>query len=288
MNDLAHVYARLASIGARFTPDVLQETRALYRPLLEGAARAGRDAITDIPYGDDERHRLDIYPADGAERPILLFVHGGGFVGGDKAGDPLFYSNVGRYFSAAGFCTVVVNYRLAPRHTWPAGGADIGAAIAWIAASIRDYGGDPQRLHVLGQSAGASHVASYLFDPTIERKSGVNITAAALMSGFYQASPPLEGGPALYFGPDESLWPMRSPAAHVAAGHPRLLLSVAQFDPAVIADQTLILARALNRADGAPPRLVWFERENHVSTVHGLGLGDDQVGRTLRAFFAAN
>src|SRR3546814_5809611 len=110
------------------------------------------------------------------------------------------------------------------------------------------------------------------------------VRGAALMSGFYRAKAPLTGGPGLYFGDDEARWLERSPAAHVATPHPPLLLTVAELEPAVIADQTLDYAAALNAADGRPPQLLWLEGHNHVSTVHGLGLGGDAVGRALRAF----
>ena len=83
-----------------------------------------------------------------------------------------------------------------------------------------------------------------------------------------------------------ALWPDRSPASHVTADHPPLLLSVAELDPAQIAEQTFDFAMALNAADGRPPELHWFARHNHVSTVHGLGLRDDMVGSTLREFAA--
>src|SRR3546814_12572333 len=101
-------------MGARLGPDVLQTTRELFRPAVEALDWAGRPVIADIAYGSEERHRLDVYPHDKANAPVLLFLHGGGFVGGDKSGDPLFYGNVGRYFATHGFLTILANYRLAP------------------------------------------------------------------------------------------------------------------------------------------------------------------------------
>src|SRR3546814_12473666 len=103
------------------------------------------------------------------------------------------------------------------------------------------------------------------------------------MSGFYRANAPRTGGPGLYFGDDEARWLERSPAAHVATPHPPLLLTVAELDPAVIADQTLDFAAALNAADGRPPQLLWLEGHNHVSTVHVPGLGGSDVGAALAA-----
>jgi acetyl esterase/lipase len=282
--DEVAVATELRRIGARFDPDVLAATRALYRAPAEALPWAGRPFVQDLAYGPAERQRLDIYPTDWVGAPIVIFLHGGGFVGGDKRGDAVFYGNVGRYFAAHGFLAILPNYRLAPTAVWPSGIEDVSAALDWIGRYAADYGGDSTRMVLIGQSAGAAHVAGYLFDQRARAGSAGVIRAAALMSGYYRAKAPLAGGPRLYFGDDQTAWPSRSPAAHVDATHPPLMLSLAELDPAPIADQTLDLAMALNLVDGSPPRLLWFEGHNHVSTVHGLGLGKDIVGTALRDF----
>src|SRR3546814_14670558 len=108
------------------------------------------DLIADIAYGSEERHRLDVYPHDKASAPVLLFLHGGGFVGGDKSGDPLFYGNVGRYFATHGFLTILANYRLAPASTWPSGIDDLAAIIACIGRHGDGPGGDAGRSGLVG------------------------------------------------------------------------------------------------------------------------------------------
>ena len=282
----AEIEAELRHIGPRFDPTVLAQTRELYRAATAALPWAARPVVEDLTYGPAARHRLDLYPADTAKAPVLLFVHGGGFVGGDKRGDPLFYGNVGRYFAAHGHLAILANYRLAPDATWPSGNEDVAAILSWIQHNAADHGGDPERIVIVGQSAGAAHVAGYLFDPRWKGFENNSVCAAALLSGFYRAKEPILAGPRLYVGDDEANWPDRSPAAHAGPIHPPLLLSVAELDPAQIADQTLDLAVALNAADGHPPELHWFAGHNHVSTVHGLGLGRDKVGETLRAFAA--
>lgn len=277
--------AALAAMGARFDPEILADTRALYRSAVAATDWTTRSAISDLAYGVHPRHRLDLFPTDRSNAPILLFVHGGGFVGGDKAGDPLFYGNVGRYFASHGYLAVTMNYRLAPDALWPAGAEDVAAAIDWLRVHGRSHGGDPDRLVVLGQSAGASHVASMLFDARFQKPAPIR--AVALMSGFYLAHEPLTGGPRLYFGDEADRWEQMSPAAHVTKSGPPLLISVAEYDPAPIAEQSLLLAQALTRVRGAAPRLHWLERNNHVSPVHGLGMGKDEPGKLLRAFFDA-
>lgn len=288
MTDSLHsessVAAELRRIGARFDPDVLMATRTLYRAPAQALPWANRPAVHDLSYGPAERHRLDVYPTDRSNAPVVLFLHGGGFIGGDKRGDPVFYANVGRYFAAHGFLTILANYRLAPAAVWPSGREDVAAILGWVDRHAAEHGGDIQRIVMIGQSAGAAHIAAYLLDRHSGMRSDGSIRAAALMSGYYRVKAPLVGGPRLYFGEDDATWLERSPAAHLTAMRPPLLLSVAELDPAPIAEQTLDLASTLNALDGSPPRLLWFEGHNHVSTVHGLGVGSDSVGRALRDF----
>src|SRR5579864_5138252 len=90
--------ARIAELGPRFDPAILEETFALYRPLLPQAPEGMRVQL-DIPYASDERQRLDLYAPDrAAGLPVLLYVPGGGFVGGDKRSEDGFYANIGYDF----------------------------------------------------------------------------------------------------------------------------------------------------------------------------------------------
>ncbi len=275
---------KLRRMGASFNPDVLRMTRAHYHPFVQDLPWTGRQMVQDVAYGPDERHKLDIFPTDKPTAPVILFLHGGGFIGGDKRGDPIFYANVGRYFAAHGLLTITANYRLAPAATWPSGIEDVAAMVEWIRLHAQDYGGDSSRIVLIGQSAGAAHVAAYIFRGSDNNSIDHDIRGAAMLSGYYRAKAPMVGGPLAYFGDDETVWAERSAAAKAIARHPPILLSVAELDPAPIADQTFDFASTLNAIDGRPPRLLWFEGHNHVSTVHGLGLASDTVGRALRTF----
>lgn len=278
--------AQLRAMGSQFDPAIMMKTREMYRTVVDDTPWGKNAPVADIPYGEHPRQKLDVYRADRPYVPVLLFVHGGGFVAGDKASDPVFYGNVPRYFAHHGFMGVAMNYRLAPDVKWPAGSQDVAAALEWIVANAAEYGGDPTRIVILGQSAGASHTAGVIFDERFVLPNEVK--AAALLSGFYQAAAPLEGGPKFYYGADEEqYWEDRSPLTHVSSAHIPLMLGIAEFDPSIIARQTLLLAQALNHVDKQPPRLYWSATHNHVSPVHSLGLGDDLVGTALRDFFSA-
>jgi acetyl esterase/lipase len=280
----AALQAEIARLGPRFDESVLVATRALYASQVR--APAGVTEQRELAYGPHGRHRIDLFRTDGeGPRPVLLFVHGGGFVAGDKGAAEPFYANVGRWFAARGFLAATMNYRLAPAHPWPAGQEDVGAAVEWLAERAARHGGDPRRLVLVGQSAGACHVAGYLFDPASAAPAARCVRAAALLSGFYLARAPLSPGQQAYFGADEALHAARSPATHAAANPVPLWLSLAEYDPPGIAAQTLDLARALTLAGGACPPLHWFRGHNHVSTVMSLGSTQGDVGESLAGFF---
>ena len=119
-NDLS---AQIRALGCEMTPAQIEATRALLAPL---APRTGPDVTVhrDVTYGPDPRHRLDVFvPSAGVARaPVLVFVHGGGFVQGDKgAPDAPFYNNVGLWAARSGCIGVTMTYRLAPAAPWPAG-----------------------------------------------------------------------------------------------------------------------------------------------------------------------
>ena len=110
----------------------------------------------NIAYDDETGRRglLDVYvpaeaPPQGA--PVLLQVHGGGWTIGnkDQQGIPLM-----QHLAAKGWVCVAINYRLSPKHAFPAHVIDVKKAIAWIKEHIESYGGDPDYVAITGGSAG--------------------------------------------------------------------------------------------------------------------------------------
>jgi acetyl esterase/lipase len=260
----------LRSMGPRFDHEVLEATRALYRPHLD-AAPAGEERV-DVGFGPHPRHRLDVYLPASAAKAVVVFVHGGGFVGGDKNIDGVYYRNVGRWLARHGFAGVLPNYRLAPAHPWPAGAQDVGAAVEWVRDHRGSLGGGDVPVILWGQSAGAAHVATWLFDP---RQRGREVSRALagvmLMSGFYEVQAPLHGGPLAYFGDDAAQYADRSALTHAAKTGAPVWIGVAELDPGWLAAHSYALARALALAEGAGPAFHRFRGHNHVSTVQSLG-----------------
>ncbi len=290
-SDHAEVQRKVAAFGPVFNPDILVATRTLYAPLV-GKARTAVQVSKDVAYGDDPRQKLDLYrPAKPADR-TLIYIPGGGFVGGSKDGDDgvgPFYGNLGNYFADHGILAIVANYRLAPAHAYPSGAQDVGAIVAWARANARQYGGNPDRIVLFGQSAGATHCATYLFDSSFHPAGGVGAAAAILMSGPYKIEGELRAGMLAYFGPDKATYGARSPLTHAARSGGTalpLLLSVAEYDPGFLAAPTYELALALTQRDGKSPHLAYFAGHNHVSTVMSFGTAQDDVGQAIRAFIA--
>lgn len=102
---------------------------------------------------------LDIYsPGTDRKHPVIIWSHGGGFVGGDKA-HPLLSAVKPDCFVSQGFVFVSLNYRLAPQHKFPAQGYDTAAALAFLHDNVAKYGGDPHQLFLIGDSAGGQLVS---------------------------------------------------------------------------------------------------------------------------------
>lgn len=288
-SEIAEVRRKVAAFGATFTPDTLVATRAIYAPLV-GKARTNVQVSKNVSYGSDPRHVLDVYkPAQAADR-TLIYIPGGGFVGGSKDGDDgvgPFYGNVGNYLADHGVLTLIANYRLAPAHPWPAGAEDVASVVAWARANARQHGGNPDRIILWGQSAGSTHCASYIFDKQFHPASGIGLAAGILMSGPYKVEGDLAAGRLAYFGPDKSTYAARSPITHIATA-PRipLMLSVAEYDPGPLSAPTYELAQALTLRDGQSPHVAFFAGHNHVSTVMSLNTAQDDVGNVVREFVA--
>ncbi len=116
------IRAKLAALGTELSPQFMQGTKELMASLTAPTDPAVK-VTRDQRYGPDERHRLDLFSRGRPSRaPVLVYVHGGGYVMGDKTspGSP-FYDNVGHWAAQQGWIGVTMTYRLAPKHRWPSG-----------------------------------------------------------------------------------------------------------------------------------------------------------------------
>ena len=118
------------------------------------------EAIENVSYGScDKWHLLDLYRPKDAEGklPVLLNIHGGAWVYGDKK----VYAPYCMYLATQGFAVVNASYRLAPKHTFPAPLEDVGATVEWVVDHAEEYGLDVSNLFLVGDSAGAHLATAY-------------------------------------------------------------------------------------------------------------------------------
>lgn len=124
---------------------------------------ASRRIATDLRFGPDPKHRLDLYAPRRPDRPLplLIFVHGGGWDSGDRRE----YGFAGRALAALGFLVAIADYRVFPEVVFPAFVEDLGHAATWLVAHASAYGGDPARLFLVGHSAGAYNAVTFALQP---------------------------------------------------------------------------------------------------------------------------
>lgn len=128
----------------------------------------------DVPYATaHERQVLDVYAPDGAKNlPVVFWIHGGGWQAGNK-------SMVGvkpKAFNEAGFVFVAINYRLLPTVDMGELTGDVATALGWVHKNIAAYGGDPNRLLVMGHSAGGQLAALMCTDEKYAKAQGFSLT----------------------------------------------------------------------------------------------------------------
>ncbi|MCC6472169.1 MAG: alpha/beta hydrolase [Burkholderiales bacterium] len=285
--------ARVRELGNRLSPAVLEASQALYAPFHEREPYAGVRVTRDLAYGGNERQRLDLFeplelPA-GRALPVLVFVHGGGFVGGDKKrpGTP-YHDNVALWAVRHGMLGANITYRLAPGFAWPAGAEDAGAALAWLRKNVQDRGGDPERMFLMGTSAGAVHAASYAAHPAFHPAAGAGIAGAILVSGLYDLETAQRNALLrAYFGEDPARYAQRSTLAGLLASRVPLLFALAEHDPDDFEAQALRLVGAFHARQGRWPRLARLMGHNHFTATLHLNTPDEWFGRQVLDFTGA-
>jgi acetyl esterase/lipase len=251
-------------------------TTKLYAPLFANQKEPYPNVtvVRDIAYGTDPLQKLDVFtaaPTPGAPKPVVMFLHGGGFERGNKRqpGSP-FYDNIMLWLTQQGMVGVNMNYRLAPKHVWPAAHEDLAAAVRWVQANIAQHGGDPDRLVLWGTSAGADLIAGYLAYPQFHGPKGHGVKAAIMFSGFY-----VKGAPA-YFGNDPAEREQRASTEGLKKVTIPLFVSHTEVDLPTSIEQADALNKALCDAGRCPTYMV-FKDHGHLSQGYSVGTTDTSV-----------
>jgi triacylglycerol lipase len=213
-------------------------------------------------------------------------VHGGAFTRGDRRSPPgsPFYDNIMLLAARNGLVGVNVTYRLAPEHQWPAAAEDVGAAVRWVGETVAAHGGDPARVFLMGHSAGAVHVASYVAHRQFHGPKGIGLAGAILVSGLYDLTGMPPGPPEkAYFGEDASKYAERSSLAGLVAAPIPVLAAYAELDPPPFQQQAKQLNDASCKA-GRCPRFLALAKHSHMSEVYAINTADTSLSGPILAF----
>lgn len=273
------------------------EVGRLYDGLLSMQPQGGVRYFKDIPYGEHALQGLDLYlpPSDTARPrggwPVLVSVHGGGFVRGDKRQR----ANFGWHFAQQGVAVVVPNYRLAPADPWPAGPEDVVAIWKWVQHHAHTWGLNPISVVLQGESAGAAHVAAASlirrFQPEDWRIAGVVLLSGPYAPALERAARSVLGIESpdprndIYFGTDDIVALKDKSILDLAdAGPFPLLIGVAELDMPRMQIQAGALFHRLVTHGGFVPEWLMVRDHNHFSQTCSVGTGDPSLVQPLNDF----
>jgi acetyl esterase/lipase len=270
---------KLIEIGRNIDPP---RTAALYAPLQEKEPYSGVKIERDIKYGPADRNLLDVFVPETASspRPVLIFVHGGAFVVGNKrlSNSSPFYDNIMLWAVRNGFVGVNMTYRLAPASPWPAGAEDVAAAVKYVANKIGEHGGDPAHIYLMGHSAGAIHVATYMSHPEFQKVQDGGLKGAIMVSGAYDLTKwPSGNGEIAYFGADRSPYAERSSLKGLLEAKTPLMVVSSELDPPSFVEQFNLLKEATCKAPIGCARAVMLPQHSHMSEVYSINTADRRL-----------
>jgi len=243
--------------------------------------------LPDLSYGTAPRQTLDFYLPDRPQPRLFVFIHGGGWRGGDKEQ----YRALGELLSNFGYAVALPNHRLAPDHPYPAAVADVALALQWVLRYAAESGIRRDGIFLAGHSSGAHLAALLALHPRWLPEAGIqraDIAGVIGISGIYAlepfraAAPAGPAGPRLtsgagpaadylqpVFGSDPETWADASPLHWARGEAPPFFLAYAEHDYPGAAAQAQAMASALERAGGAA-HLLAVPGRDHVTILSGV------------------
>jgi acetyl esterase/lipase len=223
---------------------------------------------TSIAYAGGARHTIDICrPRSATAVPVVVFFYGGGWRSGSKRT----YRYVAKALARRGYVAVVPDYRIYPQARYPDFLDDGALAVRWVKDNAKRFGGDPQKIFLMGHSAGAHIAAMLAIDATWLRKvglvSGRDIAGLIGVSGPYDFLPLNDKILEIIFGGANR--PETQPISHVTPGAPPALLLTGDKDDVVGAGNSARLAERL-RAAGNEATTVIYPRIGHYIIVAAI------------------
>jgi len=256
---------------------VLGKTNALYESVERTYRPSEVETTADLAYGEHEMHKLDVHVdtrrRGDALQPVIMYLHGGGYIRGAKENS----RNVGEYFASIGLVGVSATYRRAPEIKWPEGANDVGAAVQWVKDNISEYGGDPDRIYVIGKSAGGGHAATYALRPELLSKEYARAAGIILVSGS------LHFGEAEYFGVDDGSG-TKPVLGNVSKVDMDVMLTSSEFDEYHMGANALALANELASKHNYIARVRQLPGHNHYTPNISIGTADRLLSNEILDF----
>lgn len=230
------------------------------------AIQATAKVKLDLPYGPDPRQRLDVYlPAKATGRsPVLIFLHGGSFVEGDKS----LYGFIAGPFIARNAVVIVPSYRLASGgFAYPAASDDMRAIVTWAYHHAAEFGGRPDALYLSGHSAGALMVAQAGADRSWMKREGVPASALRGVIAISEGYNLVQSRRYPPYAPSLQQRYAASPVYHVSNPAPQFLLAAGGAEKEeVFLAPSRIFAEVLT-ANGANARTLFEAGADHKQVV---------------------
>jgi acetyl esterase/lipase len=266
------------------------------------AAKYGR-ADLDVTYCTPEEmpQKMDIYyPREGGPWPVVIYVHGGAWMEGDKA-----EGEGWRGLNDAGYLVVSVNYRMAAEGKFPVMIEDLKCAVRYLRAHSAEYNLDPERIGALAPSAGAHLVAllgtadeSAGWDEGEYADQSSRVQAVVSLSGIYDFTikvPSGIGTPIYYAfgslaGKETPEMMAASPVTHIDADDPPFLIMHGTQDGVLPVEQAELMHAGLTEA-GVPSTLVIVENGDHsLNPMHGKEVSHtwDEINQIIFDFLETN
>lgn len=290
----ARLRALMAQVGPVWGTAVQAHVQLMtkeFSDVLRSSASPAVPARRDIAYGDHPRQVLDVYPAldnAGTAAPVVMFVHGGAFVDGQKDRTDQVYSNVCRYFARNGIVGINVEFRLAPESAFPGGTEDVAAAVRWARQHAAAFGGDPRKIFLMGHSAGAAHAAHYAYDRAYQGPEGPGLAGLVVVSGRVRsensAGNPNASRVEAYYGKDVALMNAGSAVNHVGPHCVPTLIAIAEYENPLLDVHCVELFSRLTVASQKAPRFIQMKGHNHTSIVAHFDTAEAILGREIIDF----
>lgn len=241
---------------------------------------------------DPKLNMLNVYmPKKGSNSPMVVWVHGGSWTYGDK--DNVLYK--AEYFTARGYVFVSINYRLSPGVRHPVNAQDVADALVWLHENATHYSADPEKIFMIGHSAGAHLAALVSIDEKYLEKSGGSLSildGVVLLDGtgyditqlMKNADTKMKEWYGDAFGTTKKDWDLASPVNFIKPGNdipPFLIAYADEQEPSQ--KQAILLSKKLSEAN-VKNKMFHYEKKNASTINKELGKETDKPTEDVYRF----